>query len=114
MDLITVDKLLDTCIYNPIPPDPINGKIYCLTNDVTDIKYIGSTMQSLDDRYIQHLRRYREWLTTSSGKKRKYRGMSSYKVFKDGYTTIKLVEHYPTESIRKLKRRAILLNKPVF
>ena len=76
-----------------------------ISNANTDSVYIGSTCQSLDERFKQHLSRFREWSRVKKKDIHKYKGMTSYKVFKDGFSKITLVEDYPCDSIRELRKR---------
>jgi hypothetical protein len=105
MDLKIVEELLKDYNCADDTADPHHGKIYKLTNVNTDAVYIGSTCQPLEDRFRQHCIKYYKWAKMKGKKKREYKGITSYKVFKDGFTRITLVEDYPCDSIRELRKR---------
>jgi hypothetical protein len=105
MDLNIIDELLKDYEWAGDTADPSHGKIYKLTNVKTDAVYIGSTCQTLEDRFRQHCIKYYKWAKMKGKKKREYKGLISYKVFKDGFTSITLVEDYPCNSILELRKR---------
>lgn len=100
-----VDELLEDYNWTDDTSEPRHGKIYKIINLKTDAVYIGSTCQTLEEKFLQHLYHYRQWIKSSKKKNKKYKGMTSYKVFKDGFSSITLIEDYPCDSIRKLRRR---------
>jgi hypothetical protein len=105
MDINIVDDLLETYEWTPSISDPENGKIYMIGNTNTDVVYIGSTCKSLNDIFMQHLSQYRSWLQWKKTGKQKYKGMISYKVFKDGFSKITLIEDFPCDSVHALRKR---------
>ena len=42
-------------------PDYSKGKIYCIKSNQTDMIYIGSSVQILDDRFTQHKSTFKKW-----------------------------------------------------
>jgi hypothetical protein len=105
MELEIVDKLLADYDWAGVGADTRHGKIYYIKNNKTDIVYVSSTCDSLDKCFLDHVYYYRSWLKLSRYKKRKYRGLSSYKVFRDGFATIHLIEDFPCDHITELRRR---------
>jgi hypothetical protein len=74
------------------------GKIYKITNDVTDQIYIGSTIQTLCHRMGQHREKLHDMTRTSLF----YKTMRSINV---SHFKISLIEHFPCESKRNLMER---------
>lgn len=105
MELKIVEDLLKDYDWVGDTADPRHGKIYKITNAKTDAVYIGSTCQTLEERFKKHCFYYYQWAKLKGKKKRNYKGMTSYKVFKDGFSKISLVEDYPCDSIRELRKR---------
>ena len=105
MDLKIIEDLLKDYDWVGDTADPRHGKIYKISNIKTDSVYIGSTSQTLEERFKKHCGYYYKWAKLKGKKKRNYKGMTSYKVFKDGFASITLVEDYPCDSIRDLRRR---------
>lgn len=105
MDLDIVNNLLKDYDWAGDTADTRYGKIYKITNTGSDAVYIGSTCQTLEERFLQHLYHYRQWIKSRKNKNTKYKGMTSYKVFKDGFSKITLIEDYPCDSIRELRKR---------
>lgn len=71
-------------------PDYKLGKIYAIRSHLTDEIYIGSTTQSLSQRFGGHKRR---------------KDTTSVKLFALGDAYIELIENYPCANIEELKRR---------
>lgn len=105
MDLKLVEDILKDYEWVCDTPDLSNGKIYKITNAKTDTVYIGSTCQTLEERFKKHCFYYYQWLNLTEKKRLNFKGMTSYKVFKDGFSQITLVEDYPCDSIRELRKR---------
>ena len=105
MDLELVDSILLNYNWSGVCTDTRLGKIYYIKNNRTDRVYIGSTCDSIDKCFLDHLYYYRSWVKLSKYKKKKYRGLSSYKVFRDGFATIHLIEDFPCNHITELRRR---------
>ena len=85
--------------------DTANGKIYMLKNNKNAKLYIGSTCDTLNDEFMYHLHHYNTWRNLSKYKKKKYRGIISYRIFMDGMCHIELIENYPCESMYDLRKR---------
>jgi hypothetical protein len=105
MDLKIINELLKDYEWAGDTDDPLHGKIYKLTNVNTDAVYIGSTCQTLEERFKKHCCYYYKWAKLKGKKKKEFKGMTSYKVFKDGFTSIALLEDYPCDSIVELRKR---------
>lgn len=105
MDLTIVNELLKDYDWTGDTADPRHGKIYKLTNIKTDAVYIGSTCQTLEEIFKKHCYYYYKWAKLKGKKKKEFKGMTSYKVFKDGFTSIALLEDYPCDSIGELRKR---------
>ena len=73
------------------------GKIYRITGNGKC--YIGSTIQSLDDRLTQHKYDYRKYLNG------KYHYTTSYECVSDENCVIELIENYPCDNRTELERR---------
>ena len=88
--------------------DYSKGKIYKITNNVNDEIYIGSTVQSLNKRFIKHKTHYKMFLNG------KYNNISCFKLF-DKYGIdncfIELIESYPCETKKDLEKREGILIK---
>ena len=76
-----------------------NGKIYKIVSDLTDMIYIGSTVQPLYKRHHEHISKYNDFLNN------KYHYVSSYDLVKLGATKIELIEDYPCERKEQLNAR---------
>lgn len=105
MESETINQLLSEYNWTRTDDDVRNAKIYCISNNKTDRVYIGSTCKPLDQIFLDHLYYYRAWSNISKYRKKKYKGVVSYKVFMDGYSTISLVEEYPCDDVRELRMR---------
>ena len=79
--------------------DYSQGKIYIIKSSKTDDVYIGSTVQTLRERFTKHKSGYKRWLE----KKSKY--MSSFEIIKHDDAYIELIENYPCETIEELRIR---------
>jgi hypothetical protein len=71
-----------------------DGKIYKITSPSTSKIYIGSTRQSLQQRFSNHISNY------SSN-----RGVKSAEIIKHNNATIELIEDYSCNSKRELEKR---------
>jgi hypothetical protein len=76
----------------------INGMIYCLKSKHTDKVYVGSTEKTLDDRFRQHKRDYKKYLTG------KYSCITSFEILKYNDCWIELLEICECESKDILRR----------
>jgi len=70
-----------------------NGKIYKIVSDLTDMIYIGSTVQPLYKRHHSHIRNF------------KRKQCKSTELIKLGETRIELIEDYPCERKEQLNAR---------
>jgi len=79
-----------------------NGKIYRIRSAHSELPYIGSTVDSLEERFDEHQRWYKKWI--NSGKQRTS-GMycSSAEILKYPDAKIELVENYPCNSKEELR-----------
>ena len=79
-----------------------NGKIYRIRSAHSELPYIGSTVDSLEERFDEHQRWYKKWI--NSGKQRTS-GMycSSAEILKYPDSKIELVENYPCNSKEELR-----------
>jgi hypothetical protein len=102
-----IDDLLAT--YGRDVKDPSNGKIYRIVCDDSDDVYIGSTCQTLDERFSQHLKVFMRWKY-----KKTFRYISSMEIFKQGKARIELVEDYSCQTMGELHMREgeIILSTP--
>jgi hypothetical protein len=75
-------------------PNYQNGKIYKITSPSTDKIYIGSTVQPLNKRFINHKSCYNRGLNKSSGKIIQYDDCQ-----------IELIEEYPCNTKNELEHR---------
>ena len=76
-----------------------NGKIYKITNTVTDDIYVGSTVNPLEVRFKKHLRFARKEI---------YKNIKLYKLMNDiGFDkfSIALIEDFPCENKTELCKR---------
>jgi hypothetical protein len=114
MDLNIINDLLKDYNWTKDITNCQHGKIYKITNIKTDVVYIGSTCQTLEERFKKHCCYYYKWHKLKTNKKKEYKGMTSYKVFKDGFSNITLIEDYPCSSIHELRKRkgVIILDYP--
>ena len=69
------------------------GKIYKITSSKTDNVYIGSTIQTLNDRFLKHKSNYKLYQNN------KYANVSSNEILKHGDAKIELIEE------KKVRRR---------
>ena len=79
--------------------DYSNGKIYQLCSLLTNKIYIGSTIQSLNERLQEHKKGYKYFLE-GNGRK-----VYSFKMLKYSDCFIELIEDYPCNSRKELERR---------
>ena len=75
------------------------GKIYKLVCESTGLIYIGSTIQSLNDRLRGHKNDY---ICFKKGTNKRY--CYSYKVLENNNYKIELIKNYPCESKKELER----------
>lgn len=73
-----------------------DGKIYKITSKQTDKIYVGSTIQTLNKRFISHKTRY---------KCGNHHNMASCEILKYDDAIIELIEDYPCESKTELEKR---------
>lgn len=76
-------------------PDYKNGKIYCIRSPNTDKVYVGSTTQSLSQRFFKH----------KSAFKCCRKRTGSKHLFEAGDAYIELIENYPCDNRTELNRR---------
>ena len=74
------------------------GKIYKLICDVTSKVYIGSTIQTLEERLKGHKKDYRAYLKGTKGY------CKSFDIIENGYFFIELITDYPCWSKAELNR----------
>jgi hypothetical protein len=74
-----------------------SGKIYEMLGG--RLRYVGSTIQNLKERFIQHKTDYKNW---KEGKKNY---ISSFDLFELGDVEIRLLEEYPCEDKQSLHAR---------
>ena len=79
----------------------IHGKIYSITAQTGEC-YIGSTIQSLSDRFTNHKSCYKQWLNDRHSKTTVYDLFERYGV---GNCKIELIENFPCDSKADLERR---------
>lgn len=82
--------------------DYSKGKIYKIISDHCELPYIGSTIDSLEDRLDEHQRWYKKWI--NNGKKRtsgEY--CSSAGILQYDDARIELVKNYPCNSKKELR-----------
>jgi len=72
-----------------------NGKIYKITSSQTDLIYVGSTIQSLDERFKKHKNNFKN--NNSS--------ITSKEILKYDDAKIELIELYPCNSQEELYKR---------
>ena len=77
--------------------DYSQGKIYILKSKNTDDVYIGSTKETLEERFHLHMIHYYKWLRT-----KKYY-CTSFEIIKQGEIYIELLENYPCETKKELR-----------
>ncbi len=79
--------------------DKQNGLIYSIRSPSTDKIYIGSTTQSLQERFTRHKSCCKEYSTN----KKKY--ISSFEIIKFGDAYIEEYEQFPCEDLKLLRTR---------
>jgi hypothetical protein len=79
--------------------DYSQGKIYMLTSKQTPEVYIGSTKETLEDRKIKHTSDYKRWLEGKTNY------MTSYEICKYDDYEIQLVEEYPCNTEKELRKK---------
>ena len=88
-----------------------NGKIYKICSHMTDKIYIGSTKQSLTERFRGHMTDYRRFIRLGWG------GTSASDILKYEDSYINLIEDYPCDSKQELEireRQILLQNIGIF
>ncbi|ARF12390.1 hypothetical protein Klosneuvirus_5_60 [Klosneuvirus KNV1] len=73
-----------------------HGKIYKITSDETEQIYIGSTIQPLHKRLIQHRNKYKRY------KNGTYHYLSSFEIVNYDDAVIILIENYPCNTKEEL------------
>ena len=76
-----------------------NSKIYRIIDNTNGQQYFGSTKVGLSQRLAQHNYSFKRW------KRGKTNYTSSYKILENGDYNIILVEEFPCESNKQLRRR---------
>ena len=76
-----------------------NSKIYKITDNTTDMIYIGSTCKTLDRRLKQHEAQFKAF------KAGKYHFITSFKILDNNDYKIELVENYPCATKQDLNIR---------
>lgn len=74
-----------------------NGKIYKIVCNITGKCYIGSTVETLNDRLSKHLYDYKMYKKDPN-----YKYLSSYQVLESENYTISLVENFPCSNRHEL------------
>jgi len=82
--------------------DYLNGKIYKITNNVTDDIYIGSTIKTLKERFSNHKRNYKQFLNGNYGNVRVFKLFGKFGIEN---CAIELIELYPCESKKELEQQ---------
>ena len=82
--------------------DYLNGKIYKITNNVTDDIYIGSTIKTLKERFSNHKRNYKQFLNGNYGNVRVFKLFGKFGIEN---CAIELIELYPCESKNELEQQ---------
>lgn len=77
----------------------LNGKIYSITSPSSLNCYIGSTIATINRRFIQHRSSYKFYLLDE------YNYVSSFELIKFGDSLITLLEAYPCNSKLELHNR---------
>ena len=73
-----------------------NGKIYKITDNVSDMIYVGSTCNTLQQRLYQHEADYKAF----KAEKTNYR--TSFKILKNDNYKIELIKFYPCENKQQI------------
>ena len=81
-------------------PDYKNGKIYKIVSDQTDKVYIGSTIQTLAQRFTDHKKRYREHVNKAN-----IICLSAFDILKYDDAQIILIELFPCSKKCELESR---------
>lgn len=82
-----------------------NGKIYKIWSLSSDLIYIGSTTQELNQRLAGHVRSYKKYLKTNKNK------CTSYELLKLNDYKIELIELYKCDSKKELERREGIIQR---
>ena len=76
-----------------------NGKIYRIRSAHSELPYIGSTVDSLEERFDEHQRKYKSWKRGNSNYN------TSHEILKYDDAYIELVEKYSCNSRQELEAR---------
>ncbi len=79
--------------------EQVNGQIYRIYSESTDLVYIGSTTKTLSDRFSQHKCDYSTW------QKGSYPYVTSFAIFKIGNAKIELIENFTCNDVKELRKR---------
>lgn len=74
-----------------------NAKIYKIVDNTSDMIYVGSTYQTLEQRLKEHEKDYKRF------KAGKYNNVSSFKILENNNYKIELVKNYPCENKKNLE-----------
>ena len=74
------------------------GKIYKLTSSHTEKVYIGSTINSLNDRFSKHKYDYKRWLKSQMNK------ITSFDLLQYEDVKIELIKEFPCETKKELEK----------
>ena len=77
----------------------INGKIYKIVDNKSDMIYVGSTCKTLQQRLNRHISSYKSY------KAGKTNNITSYQILENNDFSIKLIENYPCENKAQLEKR---------
>ena len=80
-------------------PDFSKAKIYKIACNVTGLVYIGSTIQKLSKRLSNHRYDYKKYLNN------KFHYVTSFKILKNDYYEIILIEDFSSKRIEQLHAR---------
>jgi hypothetical protein len=75
------------------------GKIYAIKSNQTELIYIGSTIQELNERFDRHKSTYKVYING------KYNFVSSFDILQYDDAYIELIEDYTCNNKTELKRR---------
>lgn len=86
-------------VFDNMPIDYANGKIYRIVSDKTDVVYIGCTTQPLSKRMANHRSSYKSY------QKGKSALCSSFVILEYGDAKIELIEPFACENKKELMKR---------
>jgi hypothetical protein len=84
-------------------PDYQKGKIYRIISPSKNLVYYGSTIQTLNQRLAEHIKRYKYYNDVNYQKRKEY--CKSYIVLECEDYKIELVEEYPCNNRQQLLRK---------